>query len=140
MLKNKGLIKNIFIAGISMIILDSIWLGFAANQFYLQELKHLIRGDGTAFDVNYAAAGCVYIVMVMGFMFFLAPYFSDWTWKQTIYKSAVFGFVVYGVYDLTNLATLRDWPVTITILDMTWGSFLYATSACVVKWSDEKLF
>jgi uncharacterized membrane protein len=129
----KSLLKKIVLAGLTMIVLDSIWLGFIANQFYLNELKHLIRGDGTAFDVNYVAAGCVYIVMVTGFMCFLEPYLSKWTWRQTIFKSALFGFVVYGIYDLTNLATLRDWPVSITVLDMTWGSFLYACSASVVK-------
>lgn len=134
MLRSNKLITKIALAAFTMIALDSIWLGFVAQQLYLQELRHLIRGDGSAFDVNYAAAGGVYIVMVVGLMCFLEPYFSQWTWRQTLLKSALFGLVVYGVYDLTNLATLRDWPVSITILDMTWGAFLYATSACVVKW------
>ncbi|MBY0385076.1 DUF2177 family protein [bacterium] len=133
MLKCKKLLIKIILTSFTMILLDSIWLGFVAQQFYLKELKHLIRGDGTAFDVNYAAAGGVYIVMVVGLMCFLEPYFSQWSWRQTILKSALFGLVVYGVYDLTNLATLRDWPISITILDMAWGAFLYATSASVVK-------
>lgn len=125
--------KKAGLAALTMMLLDGLWLGIIANHFYLSQLKHLIRGDGTQFDVNYAAAGLVYALMVAGFLVFLSPSLSKWSYQQAILKSAVFGIVVYGVYDFTNLATLRDWPWIVALVDVLWGAVLYSVTAVVVK-------
>ncbi len=127
------MIKKTVLAAFTMMLLDGLWLGIIANQFYLTQLRHLIRGDGTKFDVNYPAAGIVYALMVVGFLMFLSPLLDKWSYPETILKSAVFGIVIYGVYDFTNLATLRDWPIVVAVADVLWGAVLYSVTAMVVK-------
>jgi uncharacterized membrane protein len=127
------MIKKAGLAALTMMFLDGLWLGLIANQFYLSQLKHLIRGDGTKFDVNYPAAGLVYALMVVGFLVFISPSLHKWSYREAIFKSAVFGIVVYGVYDFTNLATLRDWPWIVAVVDVLWGAVLYSVTTLVVK-------
>jgi uncharacterized membrane protein len=126
-------LKLIALVALCMLLLDGLWLGFIANGFYLENLKHLIRGDGSHFEVNYWAAGLVYVFMALGFLLFLAPYLSQWSYRQTVMKAAAFGIIVYGVYDFTNLATLKDWPLIVALADVAWGAVLYTITALVVK-------
>jgi uncharacterized membrane protein len=116
-----------------MLILDGLWLGVIANRFYFDNLRPLVRVKDDTFDVNYVAAGAVYGLMVLGFMVFVAPSLNKWNYVETAVNAALMGVVVYGVYDFTNLATLRDWSVLVSFVDMLWGSFLFATTAVVVK-------
>lgn len=132
------MIKKAGLAALTMMLLDGFWLGLVANQFYLTHLKHLIRGDGTKFDVNYPAAGAVYALMVLGFIVFISPSLSKWTFRQTVLKSALFGIVVYGVYDFTNLATLRDWPAIVAVVDVLWGAVIYSVTAVIVKMASQR--
>ncbi len=127
------MLKQIIVSAVTMLILDGLWLGVIANRFYFDNLRPLVRAKGDTFDVNYVAAGAVYVLMVLGFMLFIAPSLQKWSYVEAIIKSALLGLVVYGVYDFTNLATLRDWSVLVTFVDMLWGSFLFATTAVVVK-------
>lgn len=127
------MLKQIVVAAVTMLILDGLWLGVIANRFYFESLRSLVRAKGDTFDVNYLAAGAVYVLMVLGFMLFIAPSLQKWTYLETVVQSALLGLVVYGVYDFTNLATLRDWSILVTFVDMIWGSFLFATTAVVVK-------
>lgn len=125
--------KQIIISAVTMLILDGLWLGVIANNFYFTNLRTLVRAKGESFDVNYVAAGVVYILMVLGFMLFIAPSLQKWNFLETAINSALLGLVIYGVYDFTNLATLRDWSLLVTFVDMFWGAFLFATTSLVVK-------
>ena len=127
------MLKKIIVSAVTMLILDGLWLGVIANQFYFTNLRSLVRAKGDSFDVNYVAAGAVYVLMVFGFMLFVAPSLQKWNYLETIINAGLLGLVIYGVYDFTNLATLRDWSVLVTFVDMLWGSFLFATTAVVVK-------
>ena len=127
------MLKQIIVSAVTMLILDGLWLGVIANQFYFTNLRSLVRAKGDSFDVNYVAAGAVYVLMVFGFMLFVAPSLQKWNYLETIINAGLLGLVIYGVYDFTNLATLRDWSVLVTFVDMLWGSFLFATTAVVVK-------
>jgi uncharacterized membrane protein len=75
--------------------------------------------------VNWTAAIIFYIIFVAGINFFaISPALEAASlWHAIIYGS-LFGFVTYATYDLSNLATLKDWPLPITIIDLIWGSFL----------------
>jgi uncharacterized membrane protein len=125
--------KSAGLAAITMLALDGLWLGVIANKFYFNHLRHIARGDGTQFDVLYWAAGCVYIFMVAAFVLFVVPFLQSSSMLAAVGKSAVLGILIYGVYDFTNMATLKDWPVIVSIVDMVWGAFLFGVTAFVVK-------
>ncbi len=127
------MMKQTIVAATTMLTLDGLWLGILANRFYFNNLRPLVRAKGETFDINYVAAGAVYVFMLIGFMVFIAPSLAKWNYLESIIKAGVLGLVVYGVYDFTNLATLRDWSVLVSFVDLFWGAFLFATTAVVVK-------
>lgn len=112
------------------IILDLIWFSVAGN-FFKQEIGNIARltSDG-AWNVRYLPALIVYLLMGAGLMLLVFPQASDV--KSAILLGAVFGLVGYGLYDLTNLATLTDWTTRFSLVDMAWGTFLCATTSGIV--------
>lgn len=104
------------------LIIDGVWLGLIAKQFYREQLGHLMRDSinfpvAAAFYIIYTAA-LVYLCSGMGVR-------DNSAWSAVI-AGALLGVAAYGTYDITNLATLRDWPVTLTIVDLAWGTTLTA--------------
>lgn len=99
---------------------DLIWLGFIAKNLYAKYLGHLLSPN-----VNWLAAIIFYLLFIVGILVFvLQPALSDGNITQLIFRAALFGLITYATYDLTNLATLKDWPVTITVIDLIWGTSL----------------
>lgn len=100
-------------------IIDMIWLGVVAKDFYQNRLGHLLG------EVNWTAAIIFYLVFLAGLTFF-AIYPSALAGKvmQAVIFGALFGFFAYATYDLTNLATLKDWPLSVSLVDMVWGAVL----------------
>ena len=107
------------------VVIDFIWLGFVAREFYRSSIGHLM-GDG----FNIPAAIIFYLVYVAGIVHFAVNPALD---ANNLAKAAMlglaFGFFAYATYDLTNLATLRDWPIGITLADIAWGSILTGAAA-----------
>ncbi len=103
-------------------VIDLLWLGFAAKNFYKTQLHHLLSPE-----VNWSAALLFYFVYIVGILFFaVRPGLEAESLAKTFLYGALFGFFTYATYDLTNLATLRDWPVIVVIVDITWGTLLCA--------------
>ena len=111
--------------GITFAVLDLIWLTFVAQTFYRSQLGEL-RADA----VNIPAATAFYLVMVTGIVFFavLPALKADSLWLAVGF-GALLGFLCYATYDLTNLATLRNWPVALTFVDLLWGTLLTAAAS-----------
>lgn len=114
---------------LSFVLLDYIWLAKIAKSFYLDKLaSHVLMKDGAL--VPYAPAiPLVYIVATLGIIFFVLP-------KVTSYSSAflygaLFGFVLYAFYDFTNLATLKDYPWSLALLDTAWGTLLVGLGSLI---------
>lgn len=108
-----------------MLAVDLLWLGFIAKPLYQQGLGHLM-----AERPNLVAAAAFYVVYGLGLMFFaVVSNAADPGWLKTAAAAALFGFVAYATYDLSNLATLRGWPVGLSLIDMAWGATLSALSA-----------
>jgi uncharacterized membrane protein len=108
-------------------IVDMIWLGVIAKGFYRKALEPLI-----APDINWIAAIIFYLLFLVGVLIFaLLPGIERRSFGYTIAMAALFGFIAYATYDLTNLAILRDWPLMLSIVDMVWGSFLSASTAAI---------
>ena len=106
-------------------IVDMIWLGVIAKGFYRKALEPLMTPN-----INWIAAIIFYLLFLVGILIFaLLPGMERRSLVYTIAMAALFGFIAYATYDLTNLATIRDWPLMLSIVDMIWGSFLSASTA-----------
>ena len=103
-------------------IVDMAWLGFIAKDMYKKYL-----GDLLSEQVNWAAAIVFYLLFIVGiFIFAILPSVEKNSWVSALTLGALFGFFTYATYDLTNLATLKGWPLTIVFIDIIWGSVLTA--------------
>lgn len=108
-------------------IVDMIWLGIIAKGFYRKALEPLLTPN-----INWAAAIIFYLLFLVGILVFaLLPGMEKRSLGYTVVMAALFGFIAYATYDLTNLATLRDWPLMLSIVDMLWGAFLSTSTAAI---------
>jgi uncharacterized membrane protein len=107
------------IAFIVFIIIDIIWLGLVAKKLYAKHLGYIM-----AEKVNFLAAIIFYVVFIIGLVYFAVMNVS--VWWMALLNGALLGFIAYATYDLTNLATLKGWPLKITIIDLVWGTSLGA--------------
>jgi len=105
--------------------LDFLWLGVVARSFYSSQLGSLMRDN-----INFVASAGFYLAYVAGIVFFaVAPALAEGSWGRAAVNGALLGLLAYGTYDMTNIATLKDWPVTMSIVDMGWGGLLTCISA-----------
>jgi uncharacterized membrane protein len=112
---------------ITFLLIDFLWLGFVAKSFYRQEIGGLLLEK-----FNMTAAFGFYLVFVVGVLIFaVLPALQAGSWKTALLYGALFGFFTYATYDMTNLATLKGWSVTVTIVDISWGTLLTGASALV---------
>ncbi len=110
--------------------IDSLWLGLVAPSFYSSQIGFIM-----ADQPNFLAAGLFYLVFIFGMVVFvIEPGVRQGTLTQAAMQGALFGLVTYATYDLTNLATLKDWPVLVTVVDLLWGTFLSTAVALVSVW------
>jgi len=100
--------------------LDMLWLGLIAGTFYKQHLGFLM-----APEVNWYAALIFYFLYILGVLVFIVvPGLTENAFALMLVKAALFGLIAYATYDLTNLATIKDWPLVITVVDLLWGMLL----------------
>jgi len=101
-------------------LIDMVWLGAVAKSFYRRHLGPMLSPK-----VNWAAAILFYLLFIVGLLVFvIKPAVLGGRPIQAFLLGALFGLISYATYDLTNLATLKDWPLTVTIVDLIWGSVL----------------
>lgn len=116
------------IYGVSIIVflgIDMIWLGFIAKKLYAKYLGYLM-----AEKIVWIAAVIFYLIFIAGLVFFvISPALKEKGLSYAIYAGAFLGLVTYATYDLTNLATIKNWPIIITILDLLWGMFISSATS-----------
>ena len=113
-------IKLFFTALFVFLVIDIIWLGVIAKGIYAKEIGSLMKES-----VNWTAAFIFYAIFIAGLVFFvISPAVAGASLVNAFIMGAIFGFVTYSTYDLTNLAVLKDWPLKITIIDIIWGTVL----------------
>jgi uncharacterized membrane protein len=106
-------------------VLDGLWLGFVARDFYRQEM-----GTMMAEEVRKVPALAFYLLYPVGLLaLVLIPTPPDW--KSAMWRGALVGLVAYGTYDLTNLATLKQFSWRLAGTDMAWGTFISACAAAI---------
>jgi len=105
--------------------IDLIWLGGIAKNFYNTHLAEFL-----APSVNWTAAMIFYLLYIVGIIVFaVSPALEKQSLLQAAILGGLFGFFTYATYDLTNLATLKDWPLTVVVVDILWGTVLGASVA-----------
>ena len=107
-------------SSIVMVLLEMLWLGVIAMPLYQQGIGHLMAetpdiGVALLFYLLYPLGGVIFAV---------SPRANSSNWTMTLTMGGLFGFFAYATYDLTNLATLRHWPVGLSLIDMVWGTGL----------------
>ncbi len=103
-------------------MLDGLWLGLVARNFYRQQLGALM-----AARPNWVAAGLFYLLFAVGVTYFVVdPAIADDQPTRALWRGALLGLVAYATYDLTNHATIKGWPMMVTVVDMLWGTVMTA--------------
>ncbi|MBA3235368.1 MAG: DUF2177 family protein [Chloroflexi bacterium] len=101
-------------------LIDLVWLGLVARDFYRDQMGSLM-----ADPINWPAGILFYLLWVAGLILFaVTPALDGGDWVRALLLGAAFGFITYATYDLTNLATLRDWSLPLTLVDLAWGTVL----------------
>ena len=109
---------------VTFLAIDAVWLGLIAKDMYRRELGHLL-----APTVRWGAAGVFYLLYVAVVLVLVVMPNRDAPLARVAALGALFGLCAYATYDLTNLATLRDWPLRVTLVDLAWGACLTALTA-----------
>lgn len=124
------MIRQYAISLLVFIAIDAVWLGAIAPRFYKEHLGHLLSPQ-----VNWYAAAAFYLIFILGLVVFvIRPAVSARSSLKALGLGALFGLVTYATYDLTNLATLRGFPLIVVVVDLGWGTILSATVAAVSIW------
>ena len=128
LLLSYGLTTIVFFA------IDMLWLGLIAKNLYRKYL-----GGFLSDNVNWTAAIIFYLIFIAGIFYFaILPAHEKNSLFKAILSGALFGFIAYATYDLTNLATLKNWPLPIVFIDMAWGAVLTGLVSTagyfIVKW------
>ena len=125
----KCFIVAALIASIIFLIIDVIWLSFATKSFYRPLLGDLISDKPVLW-----AAGLFYVLYMFGMsVIVIQPCIETGALSKSLYTGFIFGLVAYGTYNLTNMATIKNWSSTVVFVDLIWGGLLTGiTSGLVV--------
>jgi uncharacterized membrane protein len=101
-----------------------------AKNLYKEQIGHLMTDQ-----IRWGAALLFYCLYLGGLVFFaIFPAYKQNDWPMALLNGALFGLICYATYDLTNLATLRGWPIKIVIYDLLWGTFISAATSLITFW------
>lgn len=107
--------------------IDAVWLTIAAQRLYRP-----LMGDMLLEGFRLAPAALFYLIYIAGIVVFaIVPALASDRWTTATSYGAFLGLFAYATYDLTNQATLKNWPVMVTVADLCWGTFLTAVAATV---------
>lgn len=122
-----------------VLVADFAWLSLMKG-FYSREIGELMRRSADGLAPRWGAAILVYVLIPAGIVLFVRPHLSGGaTVAHALGWGAVFGLILYGVYDLTNLALVEKWTLSVTVADMVWGSCLCAGASAVMNATDKWL-
>ncbi len=114
--------------------IDMVWLGVVANRFYQAQIGPLLKSPP-----DWIVAAGFYLFYIVGIIIFATlPAAGKGMLTEAIWRGALFGALAYATYDLTNLATLKDWPWQVAVVDIVWGAVLTgsvsAASYAIARW------
>ena len=113
-------IRTFFVAFAVFLGIDMLWLTVIAQKFYKAQIGHLM-----ADKAKLLPAAIFYVLFIAAMVYFvIAPALEHQSLTRLIVSAVIFGLVTYATYDLTTMATLKDWPLLVTVVDLTWGTFI----------------
>jgi uncharacterized membrane protein len=115
-------------------LLDMLWIGVIAKNLYFKTIP------GLSPQPNWTAAIVFYLLYIIGIIIFAVLPNLDKGWQQALLYGALFGFFAYATYDITNYATMKAWPLSITLIDLTWGTVLTGLVATASYFIGKKIF
>ncbi|WP_137665943.1 DUF2177 family protein [Enterococcus hulanensis] len=117
-----NILKLFGTATVSFLVLDLLWLLLFARRMYQNNLGHLLG------QTKFMPAAIFYMIYLIGILFFVVhPSLEKGSLFYAIAAGGFLGLLSYGTYDLTNLATIKNWPAIITIIDLIWGTVVTAS-------------
>lgn len=126
-------IKIVSLATLCFILLDVFWIGFLMNNTYKQKIGSFLRMKNGTFSPYITSSLLVWILIVIGSYLFVLPRIINASLGVQFLWGAIYGLVVYGVYDFTNYALLNAWPLSITLIDLGWGMFANGLLAIILS-------
>jgi len=124
------MIKQYIVALFTFLVIDGVWLMVVAKNFYAKHLDYLMSKTP-----NLVAAGIFYLIYIFGMVVLvLSPALQKGSITMAILTGALFGLCSYATYDLTNLATIKNWPVLVTIVDLIWGTVVSGAVSGISYW------
>jgi uncharacterized membrane protein len=128
------LIISYLLTAVVFFAIDMVWLGFIAKGLYQKHLGGILSDK-----VNWTVAIIFYFLFIIGIFYFsIIPAAEKNSVAKAILNGVLFGFFTYATYDLTNLATLKNWPMPIVFIDIAWGTLLTGIVSTagyyIVKW------
>jgi len=128
-------VKLFLIALPVFVVIDMIWLVLVAKNFYQERIGFLMKPD-----INWFAAIIFYLLFITGLIVFvISPAIDRHSWSHAMFYGALFGLITYATYDLTNLATLKDWPLIVTVVDLVWGTVLAGSISVITYFVSNKV-
>ena len=122
-------LRSFFISFIVLVLADFIWLGFIMKPFIQRELGSLMREGGLLIG----PAAFVYALLAIGISYFVIPRIGlNSFWGNAFLVGALFGLIVYGVYDLTNVSVLKGYSWKFLFVDIAWGTFACGLTTVIV--------
>ena len=132
----KMFISAALITAFIFLIIDIIWLSYSVKYFYKPQLGNLLLDSPVMW-----AAILFYVLYVVGLsIIILQPAINNNSLSQAFWNGIIFGMVAYGTYNLTNMATLKDWSPYVVIVDIFWGGLLTGTSSILGIYISKKIF
>ncbi len=122
------------------VTLDLLWIGVLMKQTYIDQLKPLLRLSNGSYDVYWVPALLVWASIVLGVLTYVLPKTQHMGLLQTFLCGALYGGLLYAVYDLTNYSLLNGWPLLITCIDICWGAIINGLLACFATWLAQRLY
>ena len=115
-------------AFITIMVVDGIWLTLTVSRFYRPHLGHLWIDN-----ISYYPAIILYLIytFALSAVLVIPAVQNAYPIMKVFFLGFLFGFAAYACYDITNQATLKDWPLIVTVVDMLWGGFVTGVASCV---------
>lgn len=128
------MLKSFSLSALAFAALDFLWLGFVVKDFNLRQLSLIGRIEDGRFDLLYAPVWIVYLLMAASVAYFVLPRIPSGAplW-QAFLNGAAMGLIAFGIFDMTNLAILKNYPVPFALVDMAWGTFAYGAVTCLAR-------
>tara|TARA_B110001454_G_scaffold16145_1_gene14540 strand:+ start:34846 stop:35259 length:414 start_codon:yes stop_codon:yes gene_type:complete len=128
-------LKTFGVSIVSFAVLDFLWFKFVVKDFNSRELAEIGRIKDGEFDILLAPALGTYVLMALAMALFVVPNLSgDSAWWKAFLLSACMGLIIYGIFDMTNLAILKNYPIKFMLADMAWGTFVFGLVGCLAHW------